>query len=121
MNAPGPAATLTDEVINVLKDLNPWWERGRLRRPPPSYLRRGVPALLQRMLARKGLIEVVRGPRQVGKTTAIEQIIQEILKRPTRPTDILFVRFDQELLRESQGGLLPIVRWFEKQVRGRPF
>lgn len=114
-------SNLSGEVIDVLKDLNPWWETGRLRRSPPPYLRRGVPDLLERMLAPRGLIEVVRGPRQVGKTTAVEQIIQQILKKPVRPTDVLFVRFDQEILRESQGGLLPIVRWFESRVRGRPF
>jgi predicted AAA+ superfamily ATPase len=114
-------ASLSGEVIAVLRDLNPWWETGKLRRSAPPYRRRGVPALLQRMLARKGLIEVIRGPRQVGKTTAIEQIIEEVLRRRVKRTDVLFVRFDQEVLRESQGGLLPIVRWYEKQVRRRPF
>lgn len=73
-------------------------------------------------MSRKGrLIEIIRGPRQVGKTTAIEQIIEKLLEGGTRATDILFVRFDQEVLRETQGGLLPIVRWYEQRVRKRPF
>ncbi len=114
-------APLENEVVQVLYDLNPWWTSGELRRKPPVYLRRGVPELLQRMIRPRGLIEVVRGPRQIGKTTAIEQIINHMLIDKIRPSDILFVRFDQEILRESRGGLLPIARWYEKHVRKRPF
>lgn len=69
----------------------------------------------------QGLIEVVRGPRQVGKTTAMEQIISHMLTNKVKRSDILLVRFDQEILRESRGGLLPIARWYERHVRGRPF
>ena len=76
--------------------------------------------LLERMVRPQGLIEVVRGPRQVGKTTAIEQIIEYMLKNKVTPKDILFVMFDQEVLRETRGGLVPIVRWYESRVRGRP-
>ena len=94
---------LDDEVIKILEDLNPWWQTGKMRRTPPSYHRRGVPELLKRMERPQGLIEVVRGPRQVGKTTAIEQIIEHMLANNVKPTDILFVRFDQEVLRESRG------------------
>jgi len=68
-------SSLSNEVIHVLNDLNPWWDSGKTRREPPLYLRRGVPDLQERMMRPKGLIEVVRGPRQVGKTTAMEQII----------------------------------------------
>jgi len=112
---------LDDEVIKILEDLNPWWQTGKMRRTPPSYHRRGVPELLKRMERPQGLIEVVRGPRQVGKTTAIEQIIEHMLANNVKPTDILFVRFDQEVLRESRGALLSIVRWYESRVRERPF
>lgn len=117
-----PDAELSEDVIQVLQDLNPWWDRGRMRRTPPPYLRRGVRELMTRVARTRGLIEVIRGPRQVGKTTAIEQIIQHLIKRAVHSRDILFVRFDQELLRErSRGGLLPIVRWFEQHVRQRRF
>ncbi len=112
---------LSDEVIRILEDLNPWWQTGKVRRTPPAYRRRGVPALLERMERPQGLIEVVRGPRQVGKTTAIEQIIEHMLVKKVKPKDILFVMFDQEVLRETRGGLVPIVRWYESRVRGRPF
>lgn len=112
--------TLDPDVVSVLMDLNPWWTTGRLRKAPPPYRRRGVPELLDRMSRPSGLIEVVRGPRQVGKTTAIEQLVESQLARKVRPQDILFVRFDQEVLRERSSGLMSLVRWFANQVRERP-
>jgi hypothetical protein len=115
------AGKISQESIQILQDLNPWWKTGKLRKPAPPYRRRGVDALVARMSRRAGLIEVIRGPRQVGKTTAIDQIIEQLLRSSVRPTDILFVRFDQEVLRESQGGLLPIVKWFQQAIRKRPF
>jgi uncharacterized protein len=109
------------EAIQVLRDLNPWWAIGHLRKPAPPYRRRGVDGLITRMARRSGLIEIIRGPRQVGKTTAIEQIVEHLLRSKAAPTDILFVRFDQEVLRKSAGGLLPIIRWYTQAVRRRPF
>src|SRR5262249_21702597 len=46
------------------------------------------------------------------------QIVRRLLASGTSPTDILFVRFDLEVLRE-EGGLLRILRWFESDVRRR--
>ena len=119
-NAMSPHA-MPQEIIQVLEDLNPWWRTGKPRKTPPAYLRRGVPELAARIGRAKGLIEIVRGPRQVGKTTAIEQIIQSLLQGGTNPRNILFVRFDQEVLREAIEGLLGITRWYEAAIRGRPF
>lgn len=88
----------------MLRELNPWWsEAGKVR------LRR-----------HRGLIEIVRGPRQVGKTPGIHQIIQDLIRSGTSPRDILFIRFDLELLREWAAALRSAVQWFEKEVRGRP-
>jgi predicted AAA+ superfamily ATPase len=123
LGAVGPQETLflSNDIVQILNDLNPWWETGTLRKAAQPYQRRGVPELLRRVTRPQGLIEVIRGPRQVGKTTAIEQIIDHLLRSGTNPTDILFVRFDQEVLRDIQGGLLRIIRWFETVLRARPF
>jgi predicted AAA+ superfamily ATPase len=67
----------------------------------------------------RGLIEVVRGPRQVGKTTGIYQIVENLVRGGVRGTDILLVRFDLELLREDGIGLRRIVAWYEHEIRRR--
>ncbi len=114
----GPA--LSAEAVQVLRDLNPWWLDPRVVRPePPVYRRPLVRELLQRLKAAKGLIEVVRGPRQVGKTTGIHQIVQDLLKSEIPAADILFVRFDLEILREEPAALRSIVNWYVGEVRRR--
>jgi len=112
---------LSAEAGQVLSELNPWWrEPGTVRPEPPRYRRRLVADLLTRLQRPRGLIEVVRGPRQVGKTTGIHQIIQDLIGSGTRPRDILFVRFDLELLREEPAALRSVLTWFEREIRRRP-
>src|SRR5262245_429701 len=101
------------EVAQVIRELNPWWGSPPVvRTAPPHYRRPLTIELAARLRNPKGLIEVVRGPRQVGKTTAIYQIVEELLAAGVPGTDILFIRFDLELLREEAAGLRGILRWF---------
>ncbi len=115
------AGVISEEAVTILRDLNPWWLTGKLRTPAPRYRRRGVGGILQRLTRPGRLIEVLRGPRQVGKTTALEQAIQHLLQSGVRKEDIIFVRFDQEVLRETRGGLRPIVSWYQQTIRKRAF
>ena len=112
---------LTAEAAHILRELNPWWNDATAVRPePPPYRRPLVVELSSRLRRTKGLIEVVRGPRQVGKTTGIYQIIQELLRSGAPPGDILFVRFDLEVLREEPAALRSILRWYVEEIRRRP-
>ncbi len=107
------------ELEAVLADLNPWWRPPHAVRPaPPAFRRRQTRSVLDR-LRRGPLIQVLRGPRQVGKTTAILQIASDLLAGGVSPADILLLRFDLQTLRET-GGLVGLVRWYESRVRGRP-
>lgn len=63
---------------------------------------------------------MVRGPRQVGETTGLYQIIEDQLRADVAATDILFVRFDLEVLREEPAALRNILRWYVDNVRKRP-
>ena len=111
---------LSAETTHVIRELNPWWRDPPVVRPePPPYRRPQIAALTARLLSSRGLIEVVRGPRQVGKTTGTYQIIQSLLEKVSG-TDILFVRFDLELLREERSALRSILNWFAEEIRGRP-
>ena len=105
------------ELESILRDLNPWWSPPHPVRPaPPAYRRRGVQALLDGLDRPESLIQVVRGPRQVGKTTALYQLVEELLGRGEDPMRILLVRFDLQTLREA--GLLDIYRWFRDHIAG---
>lgn len=111
---------IPEEAIGVLRDLNPWWTDPKVVRPtPPPYRRRAISEIGARLKSRGKLIEVLRGPRQVGKTTGIQQIIEDLLHASVPSHDILFVRFDLEVLRESPRGLRAIVHWFADSIMGR--
>jgi len=62
----------------------------------------------------------VRGPRQVGKTTGIYQIVEDLIARGVASRDIVLIRFDLEILREQRGSLRSMLRWFARDVRKRP-
>ncbi|MBI3080827.1 MAG: AAA family ATPase [candidate division NC10 bacterium] len=111
---------IPEEAIGVLRDLNPWWADPQVVRPaPPPYRRRAVLEIEARLRSRGKLIEVLRGPRQVGKTTGIQQVIQDLLRGSVPSRDILFIRFDLEVLRECPGGLRAIVHWFADAIMQR--
>jgi predicted AAA+ superfamily ATPase len=111
--------TLSSEAIGVLRDLNPWWVTGRVQPVPPPFIRPAIADLAGRIQAPRSLIEVVRGPRQVGKTTGIAQIISTLLNRGIAPSDIVFVRFDLEILRDEPASLRRIADWFVREIRRR--
>lgn len=103
-----------------MKDLNPWWTEPTVVRPqPPPYRRKTFREIEERLRSSGRLIEVIRGPRQVGKTTGIHQIIQDLLALAVPSRDILFVRFDLQVLRETPGGLRAILNWFSGTVMAR--
>jgi predicted AAA+ superfamily ATPase len=63
---------LSPETVQVLHDLNAWWTDSRTMRPePPTYARRDMGDLKRALARSKPLIQVLRGPRQVGKATAL--------------------------------------------------
>ena len=112
-------ARIAAEVPQILRDLNSWWAAPHPVRPaPPAYRRRHVEGLQRAVTGARPLIQVLRGPRQVGKTTALYQIVEDGLADGIPPTDILLIRFDLQPLQEA--GLGPLLRWYERKVRGVP-
>ena len=114
--------TLPRQIEDILRDSNPWW-RGKPMRPLPPF-RRWLfePAMkhLQRGLA---AVTVLRGPRQVGKTTLQEQIIDDLLTRQGVPANrILRVQCDEiRSLKGLQDPILSLTRWFEDRILSDTF
>jgi predicted AAA+ superfamily ATPase len=111
---------LSDEAVEVLRSLNTWWVDGAVRPAPPSYRRPAIVDLVRRLRKPRGVVEVLVGPRQVGKTTGMQQIIEELIGAGVPASDILFIRFDLELLRSERAILRHALAWFELNVRRRP-
>lgn len=81
---------------NLLKLYNPWWEdpQGRWRDDNPDYKRPVVGDVIADIKELPQIISIT-GPRRVGKTTALKQIICHLIdKQEVVPSHILYFSFD---------------------------
>ena len=76
-----------------LRRLNPWW-RGLPQAPLPPVKRWAFPIALGRLKHGPTKVTVVSGPRQVGKSTLVLQLIQALLAEGVSPDHIFYVQFD---------------------------
>jgi len=114
-----PELQLPDGLVQSLRRLNPWWE-GRPGPLLPTLERHLVKQIERRQLARLAPIIVVRGPRQIGKTTAQLQVVQRMLQAGLPGRSLLRVQFDELAgLRGLESPILRIVDWYERVVLGR--
>lgn len=109
---------LADALTLDLRRMNPWWEGHAL--PVMPRTRRHLAGQIHRFLdLRLAPALVVRGARQVGKTTAQLQVIQDLLERGVPPRQIFRVQADElPALAELREPLLRLVDWYEGAVLG---
>ena len=112
---------LTPALDEFLRSTNPWWER-KPGRVLPSFRRWAFSPTRRRLESGLAPIVVLRGPRQVGKTTIQEQLIQQYLKDDVEPQRLLRVQFDElPPLKELKTPILSLGRWFENRILGMTF
>jgi predicted AAA+ superfamily ATPase len=113
---------LPPELDAFVRDANPWWE-GKPGPTLPSFRRWAFQATLKRMQGGLAPVTVIRGPRQVGKTTLQLQLIDHLLSQGmAEPTSIMRVQFDEiQSLRGMTDPVLSLARWFENRVLGCTF
>jgi predicted AAA+ superfamily ATPase len=113
---------LPPEVDAFLRDTNPWWE-GKPGPVLPPYRRWAFGTTLRKLGSGLAPVTVIRGPRQVGKTTLQLQLIEHLLAQEgVSPERILRVQFDEiPSLRGLAEPVLSIARWFENRILGRSF
>jgi len=102
-----------------LRGANPWWE-DRPGRVLPAYRRWAFSALLRKLETGLAPAIVLRGARQVGKTTLLEQVIQHLLQdKHVEPRRILRVQFDEiPSLKGLDEPILRIAAWFQNRILG---
>jgi uncharacterized protein len=99
--------------------MNPWW-RGEPIADLPRFRRWALAPVLQWVERGPAPATVVRGPRQVGKTSLMNQVIGELLAQGVAPRRIFRVNFDQlPELRRLESPLLHLAFWYADQVLGK--
>ena len=111
-----PGLKLPDALVRDLLRDNPWWE-GKPSKLLPSTRRDFVELIHRRLEQKLAPIVVVRGPRQVGKTTAQLQVVEDLLGRGVAPQRILRVQFDElPVLSKLSEPILRVVDWYEHTI-----
>lgn len=89
-------------------------------KPLPNFKRWPFRRLLERLENPLAPIIVIRGPRQIGKTTLQQQIIEKLLSEGIGPARILRVQFDDlrsfSIREVGEEPILRLVEWFAKAV-----
>jgi predicted AAA+ superfamily ATPase len=97
--------------------MNPWWTGDRMETVPK--FKRGIyQRLYESVTCGRYKIVALRGPRQVGKTVLLTQMIHNLLeeKRVVSPQQIFRVQFDNLSFLDFDDPILRIVRWYEDNV-----
>ena len=89
-----------DELVAILAQFNPWW-RGEAIPDLPNWRRNAHKQILswcQTPPTHRAIM--ISGARQVGKTTVVLQVIDDLLRnQKTHPANILYATFDHPLLK----------------------
>jgi len=113
---------LPQSVIAYLRDTNPWWI-GKPGPQLPTFRRAMFGEVLRKFKSGPAPCVVVRGPRQVGKTTLQGQLIEHLIEREhVAPQRVLRVQFDEiQSLTRVEDPILAIARWFADSLQRRTF
>ncbi|RJP37069.1 MAG: ATP-binding protein [Phycisphaerales bacterium] len=112
---------LTRGLDAVIRNANPWWA-GVDRLDVPPFRRWPFDAVLHGL--KKGLAPsvVLRGPRQVGKTTLLNQVIDHLLSEGVDPALIFRLQFDDlPDLRRLTMPIIELCDWYAASVLGKSF
>jgi predicted AAA+ superfamily ATPase len=104
------------QTIAALHQMNPWW-KGNAMEQLPETRRHLVAQIEKRFEYQLAPITVVRGSRQIGKTTACLHVISDLLSSGVQPKRILRIQFDDiESFRIGRDPVLSLVNWYENNI-----
>jgi predicted AAA+ superfamily ATPase len=106
-------------LLDVLNKNNPWWAS----KPIPElkikpFQRRDVEVYKKEELERKEITGII-GPRRVGKTISMHQLIQHLLDKKIPPKNILFVSMDSTELK-GENPLRDLLEVYSKFIIQKP-
>lgn len=104
--------SLQSLVWRGLLDANPWWKSGKAPEQRSITYRRKAFGVIYNTLVRaeRGRGVVLLGPRRVGKTVLVHQVIAQLIADGRAPTEICFMALDDVAMRNRDlGELLSLI------------
>ena len=108
------------EIVKVLNRYNPWWDNKPIPESKTSTFKRGDFYTLKKNLNKKEIDSIV-GPRRVGKTVLIHQLIQDLLSSGIDPKRILYLSVDEVELNRGGAELRHVLETYSKFILKTPF
>lgn len=99
---------INKNLIPQFSFYNPWWQTGSVpKKFIPSYKRVVFARILSYFKLNRAIL--VKGPRRVGKTTLLFQIIDNLLKKGADPRAILYGSFDDPAIQVPPERLVKVL------------
>lgn len=114
-------ALLSAGLEATLRDDNVWWRGERVFGLPPMR-RWAFDPVLRGLKHGVTPVTVLRGPRQIGKTTLLNQVIDSLLTEGVPPKRIFRVQFDElPALKNLAEPILELSRWYADTILEKSF
>jgi predicted AAA+ superfamily ATPase len=102
----------------VIRNGNPWW-LGEPIAVLPTFRRWAFEPVYLRLTRGLAPAIVLRGPRQVGKTTLLTQVVDQLIRDGTDPRRLFRLQFDDlSDLKTIKMPIVELVDWYTREVLG---
>jgi predicted AAA+ superfamily ATPase len=109
---------LAGGLETVVRNSNPWW-RGEPIAELPSFRRWAYEPVYRRLTGGLAPAIVLRGPRQIGKTTLLNQVVDQLMRDSVDPKRLLRLQFDDlGDLKKLSMPIVELVEWYTQEVLG---
>src|SRR3989344_5783319 len=107
------------EVVRILNKYNPWWSGKDVPASKTSIFKRGDFFAIKKNLHRKEIVSII-GPRRVGKTILIHQLIESLLEEDVDPKRILYISVDEVEINKQGAELKDVLQAYSKFIIQTP-
>jgi predicted AAA+ superfamily ATPase len=109
---------LSEGLETVVRDANPWWRGEPIAELPPFH-RWAFEPVYTRLTRGLAPAIVLRGPRQIGKTTLLNQVVDRLIQDGVEPRRLFRLQFDDLAgLKKLGMPIVELVEWYTREVLG---
>ncbi len=107
------------EILSIISKYNPWWSGKEIPKSQTLDFRRNFFHVLTKEIDKRE-ITVVLGPRRVGKTVLMYQLIKHLLDKGVNPNNVLYISVDNKELIRNKVGIEKILETYYKLLVKKP-